>query len=87
MSPRRLPVLAVGLAVLAAGCSGAPSPETPSTLVLASPNATNATSTSLLPTSRFAIPDFTPATFEDGKKLFMGSSGNGAPDDAARPDK
>ena len=26
-------------------------------------------------------------TFLDGKKLFMGSSGNGAPDDAARPDK
>ena len=32
--------------------------------MLTSPNATNATSTSLLPTSRFAIPDFTPATFQ-----------------------
>ena len=26
-------------------------------------------------------------TFTDGKKLFLGSSGNGAPDDAARQDK
>ena len=26
-------------------------------------------------------------TFTDGKKLFLGSSGNGAPDDAARSDK
>jgi Family of unknown function (DUF6152) len=26
-------------------------------------------------------------TFSDGKKLFVGSSGNGAPDDATHPDK
>lgn len=55
--------------MLAAACTGGrgSGPTTPSSSVPlgSSPGATNATRTPLLPTGRFALPEFTPATFQE----------------------
>jgi thiol-disulfide isomerase/thioredoxin len=63
MSTRRLLLTAVAVAVVATACSSGGPPPTTTPLVLTSPHATNATTTPLLPQSRFALPDFTPDTF------------------------
>jgi cytochrome c biogenesis protein CcmG/thiol:disulfide interchange protein DsbE len=53
--------------MLAASCAGGRGgPSTSSSLQLGtSPDATNATRAALLPTNRFALPDLTPATFQE----------------------
>ncbi|MFL5798608.1 MAG: TlpA family protein disulfide reductase [Actinomycetota bacterium] len=69
MSPRPLTIALATIAVLSAGCTGGPQggPSQPSSSLQlgSSPGATNATSTPLLPTSRFALPEFTPDTFRE----------------------
>ncbi len=55
--------------MLAAACTGeqqiGPSPPSSSLQLGSSPGATNATRAPLLPTSRFALPEFTPDTFQE----------------------
>jgi thiol-disulfide isomerase/thioredoxin len=61
-------LLAASIALLAAACSGpgGTGPSASTSLQLgSSQGATNATSTPLLPTSRFALPVFTPDTFRE----------------------
>jgi cytochrome c biogenesis protein CcmG/thiol:disulfide interchange protein DsbE len=68
MSPRRLLPALASITLLAAACTGGqigPSPPSSPPQLGGSPDATNATRTPLLPTSRFALPDFTPGTFQE----------------------
>jgi cytochrome c biogenesis protein CcmG, thiol:disulfide interchange protein DsbE len=67
--PRRLLLLLVAAAMLAAACTDGHRIEPtqpPSSLQLGtSPGATNATTAPLLPTDRFALPEFTPGRFQE----------------------
>ncbi len=62
-------VLAMAIPFAAAACTGdgGPGPSKPpgQTIVLPSPGAVNATATPLLPTDRFALPEFTPDSFRE----------------------
>jgi thiol-disulfide isomerase/thioredoxin len=64
MSLRRIAAASVLIPALVSVSCGSGGDATPTPLVLTSPRAMNATSAPLLPTSRFALPDFDYARFQ-----------------------